>query len=252
MRLVGVRTVKQAGAWLDRAGLGLLFVRADVVLPSLWEAISGDAQSPWAIRDADGAFVRWSESADIAWRLKDELPARGVACVGRHLGGNAVALVAPRTLPLLYALTERDGSEADFRGSLEGLELEIAETVLAQGPLSGPQLRAVTGAPKKDVERVAVRLQRALVLTHAGLVEQDQGWGSVALDLVARRWALPELPPAEEARRALAQLVLDHAGELTAAGLAAALGWRRRLCSEVLDAVAEARAGGGFRIWTRN
>ena len=252
MRLVGVRTVRQAAAWLDRAGLGLLFARADLVLPSLWEAISGDAQAPWALRDADGAFVRWSESAGIAWRLKDELPERGVACVGRHLGGNAVALVAPRTLPLLYALTERDGGETDFRGSLEGLELEIAETVLAEGPLSGPQLRAATGAPKKDVERATVRLQRALVLTHAGLVEQDAGWGSVALDLVARRWELPELPPVEEARHGLARLVLDQAGELTAADLAAALGWRRRLCAEVLDEVAQGRDGGGCRIWRRN
>lgn len=252
MRLVGVRTVTQAAAWLDRVGLGLLFARADVVLPSLWEAIAGDAQAPWAIRDGDGAFVRWSKSAGIAWGLKDELPGSGVACVGRHLGGSAVALVAPRTLPLLYALTERAGDEADFRGSLDGLELEIAETVLAEGRLSGPQLRAATGAPKQDVERATVRLQRALVLTHAGLVEQDRGWGSVALDLVARRWTLPELPPAEEARRALAEVVLDHAVELTAADLSAALGWRRRLCADVLDAVAEGRDGGGFRIWTRN
>jgi hypothetical protein len=246
---MAVRTVRQAGAWLERVGLGLLFARADVVLPSLWEEISGDASAPWAVRDADGAFVRWSESADVAWRLKDELPERRVACVGRHLGGNAVALVAPRTLPLLYALTERDGGETDFRGSFEGLELELAEVVLAEGPLSGPQLRTVTGAAKKDVERATVRLQRALVLTHAGLVEQDAGWGSVALDLVARRWELPGLPAPEGARRALAGLVLDHAGELTAADLAAALGWRRRLCAEVLDEVAEGRDGGGFRIW---
>jgi winged helix DNA-binding protein len=252
VRLVGVRTVRQAGAWLDRVGLALLFARADVVLPSLWEAISGDAQAPWAIRDADGAFVRWSESAGIAWGLKDELPGRRIACVGRHLGGNAVALVAPRTLPLLYALTERDGGAADFRGALEGVELEVAEAVLAAGPLSGPQLRTVTGAAKKDVERAIVRLQRALVLTHAGLVEQDQGWGSVALDLAARRWELPALPAPGEARRALAELVLDRAGELTAADLAAALGWRRRLCAEVLDEVAESRDGDGFRIWTRN
>jgi hypothetical protein len=249
---VTVRTVKQAAAWLDRAGLALLFARADVVLPSLWEAISGDAEAPWAIRDADGAFVRWSEAAGIAWGLKDELPGRGVACVGRHLGGNAVALVAPRVLPLVYALTERAGHEADFRGTLDGLELEVAEAVLAEGPLSGPQLRTVTGAAKKDVERAAVRLQRALVLTSAGLVEQDAGWGSVALDLVARRWELPELPAAEEARRALAGLVLDHAGELSAADLAAALGWRRRLCAQVLDEVAQSRDGDGFRIWTRN
>jgi hypothetical protein len=249
---VAVRTVKQAGAWLDRVGIALLFARPDVVLPSLWEAVSGDASAPWAIRDADGAFVRWSEAAGICWGLKDELPERGVACVGRHAGGNAVALVAPWALPLLYALTGRAGSETDFRGAVHGVELEVAEAVLAEGPLSGPQLRTIVGAAKKDVERATTRLQRALVLTHAGLVEQGQGWGSVALDLVARRWELPGLAAPEEARRRLADLVLDHAGELTAADLAGALGWRRRLCAEVLDEIAESRDADGFRIWSRN
>ena len=145
MRPVAVRTVKQAGAWLDRVGIALLFARPDVVLPSLWEAVSGDASAPWAIRDADGAFVRWSEAAGICWGLKDELPERGVACVGRHAGGNAVALVAPWALPLLYALTGRAGSETDFRGAVHGVELEVAEAVLAEGPLSGPQLRTIVG-----------------------------------------------------------------------------------------------------------
>jgi hypothetical protein len=89
------------------------------------------------------------------------------------------------------------------------------------------------------------------VLTSAGLVEREQGWPAVALDLVARAWELPALPAEDEARRALARLVLDAAGELTAADLAAALGWRRKLAGEVLDEVAEGRDGDGFRIWTR-
>jgi hypothetical protein len=55
----------------------------------------------------------------------------------------------------------------------------------------------------------------------------------------------------DEARRALAGLVPDAAGELTAADPGGALGWRRKLAGEVLDEVAEGRGGGGLRIWAR-
>src|SRR4029079_12053568 len=39
-RLVSViRTVPQAARWVDKVGLALLFPKADVVLPSLWEQV---------------------------------------------------------------------------------------------------------------------------------------------------------------------------------------------------------------------
>lgn len=245
-----VRTARQAAAWLDRVGVALLLAKPDNVLPSLWEAVKGDREQTWAIRDADGAFVAWSAEMGVVWRLKDELPERGLACVGKHLGAG-VACISPAALPLLYALTGRDGTPEDFRAASTGLELELAEAVLAEGPRSGPELRELLGVPKAQVERALARLQRRLVLTSAGLVEREQGWPAVALDLVARAWELPALPTEDEARRALACLVLDAAGELTAADLAAALGWRRKLAAEVLDEVAEGRDGDGFRIWTR-
>jgi hypothetical protein len=186
----------------------------------------------------------------VVWRLKDELPERRLACVGKHLGGS-VGCIAPRVLPLLYALIGRAGTPADFRTELAGLELELAEASLEHGPLSAPQLRAAVGAAKKDVDRIVVRLQRRLVLTNAGLVESDQGWPAVLLDLTARHWPLAELPAPDDARRALAELVLAAAGELTAADLAGALGWRRRTAADALDEIAEGRDEDGFRIWSR-
>jgi hypothetical protein len=246
-----VRTAKQAAAWLDRVGIALLLVKADVVLPSLWEAVKGDREQTWAIRDADGNFVEWSEEMGVVWRLKDELPGRGLACVGKHLGAG-VACISPGALPFLYALTGRAGTPADFRAELDGLELELAETVLAEGARSGPELRELVGAPKPAVERALVRMQRRLVLTNGGLVERGHGWPAIALELVARAWRLPELPSEDGARRALALLVLDTAGELTAADLAGVLGWRRKVAAQVLDEVAEGRDGDGFRIWIRH
>jgi Winged helix DNA-binding domain len=246
-----VRTAVQAAKWIDHTGIALLFPKADVVLPSLWEAVNGDRSTQWAVRDADGAFIGWTEEMGIAWGLKDELPDRRLACVGKHLAGVATC-IAPQTLPALYALTGRSGRPEDFRGAAEGLELEVCEAVLDLGPLTAPALRETLGAAKKDVDRAVLRLQRALVLTNAGVVEQERGWPAIAVDLLARRFELGSLPTEADARRSLARLVLMAAGEVTAADLAGALGWRRKQAEAVLDEVATSRDGGGFRIWTRD
>ncbi len=60
------------------------------------------------------------------------------------------------------------------------------------------------------------------------------------------------LPHRDEARRELAGIVLGLAGELTAADLAGAFGWRRKEAASILDEVAAGRDDeAGFRIWTR-
>ena len=60
------------------------------------------------------------------------------------------------------------------------------------------------------------------------------------------------LPATRRPRRELARLVLASAGELTAADLGGALGWRRNESAAVLDEIAESHDdGGGFRVWTR-
>src|SRR5262249_46650333 len=56
-----VRTLRQAAAWIDEVGLALVFPKADVVLPSLWEQVNGSAADNWAVRDPDGGFVRWTD-----------------------------------------------------------------------------------------------------------------------------------------------------------------------------------------------
>jgi hypothetical protein len=237
-----VRTLEQAAAWIDEVGLALLFPKADVVLPSLWAQINGSDDANWAVREPDGTFVRWSEEMGFMWSAKDELPAAGLACVGKHLARLA-ACVAPRLVPVLVAANEAPP---------EGTEELVADAVRELGPATGPALREATGLPKKDVDKAVVALHRKLVLTNSHLVEGDSSWGALAHDLVARKWPLPEGRPSRDAaRRRLADLVLDRAGELTAADLAGALGWRRKEAAEILDAIAQGRDGDGFRIWTR-
>ena len=56
-----VRTLEAAADWVEEVGLALLFPKADVVLPSLWEQVNGSPLDNWSIREADGTFVRWTD-----------------------------------------------------------------------------------------------------------------------------------------------------------------------------------------------
>ncbi len=238
-----MRTLEEAAAFVDEVGLALLLPKADVVLPSLWEQVNGSPERNWAIREPDGTFVRWSEEMGFLWGAKDELPAAGLVCVGKHLARVATC-VAPRLVPTLVAANGEPP---------EGTELQVAETIRAAGPLTGPQLREATGLVKKEVDKAIASLHHTLVLTNSHLVEQDGPWGALAHELVERKWPLPqERPSREEARRDLARLVLDRTGELTAADLGGALGWRRKEAAAVLEEVGDGRDEEGFRIWTRS
>ena len=225
---------------MDEVGLALVFPKADVVLPSLWEQVNGSPDRDWAMRDPEGGFVRWTEEMGFLWRAKDELPAEGLVCVGRHLA-RAVSCVAPGLLPTLVAASgEPDDGDP------------VADAIRTHGPLTGPQLRQATGLAKKDVDTSLHALHRGLVVTSAQLVEGNAAWGSLAHDLLARKWRLPKrLPDREQARAELAALVLERSGELTAADLSGVFGWRRKDSAALLEQVGDGRDEDCFRIWTR-
>jgi chromosome segregation and condensation protein ScpB len=231
--------------------------KADLVLPSLWQEIAGP-DADWAIRDETGKSVAFTPEFERLWRWKDELPERRLACAGKHFS-DAALLIAPRLLAAAYVLTGRSGEVEDFReDELEGLEREVAEAVLENGPLTGPELRRVLATnDRKAVDRAVRRLQRRLVLTNGGAVEQDQGWRAIKQDLFARRWRkwLRRLPAEGEARRKLALAVLAGTDEVSAADLGAAVGWRRKQAEAVLDELADAgyvteRGENDVRLWS--
>jgi hypothetical protein len=248
-----IESLRGAATWIDHVGIAALLPGSDLVLPSLWEAISGSREVDWATVDDTGRHVFTPEMAKC-WAWKDELPERGLACVGKHLGRWS-ALVAPRILPPLYALTGRSGRAEDFReGQFTPFQLEVAEAALAEGPSTGPELRALVGADKKQVDAAVVVLQRALVLTNAGVVEQKQGWNAIAVDVLARRSDVSKRPQEDEARRVLAAAVLASARDVSAADLGGALGWRLKRSRETLDQLAELgaaerREARGLPLW---
>jgi hypothetical protein len=224
-----IRTVPQAAKWIDKVGLALLFPKADVVLPSLWEQVSGLQHTDWD-----------TEEMNFFWWAKDELPDRGLACVGKHLARH-IACIAPRLLPTLVAANGEPPEDDE----------PVVDAIGGLGPLTGPQLREATGLTKKEVDSRVASLHHRLVLTNSHLVHEGSTWGTLAHDLLARKWKVPKrLPARDDARRELAAIVLGHAGELTAADLGGALGWRRKEAAAVLDEIAEGSDDpGGFRIW---
>jgi len=223
--------VPQAARYVDKVGLALLFPKADVVLPSVWEQVSGLGETDWN-----------AEEINFFWWAKDELPRRGLTCVGKHLA-RVSACVAPRLLPALVAANGDAPDDGD----------PVVEAIRTLGPLTAPQLREATGLEKKVIARSLASLHHSLVLTNAYLVDEGSTWGSLAHDLLARKWTLPKkLPSREDARRELASIVLGLAGDLTAADLGGALGWRRKEAAAVLDEIADGHDDpAGFRIWTR-
>jgi hypothetical protein len=215
------------------------------VLPSLWEAVTG---KPVVDRD-------FAPDVELVWGWKDELPAKKLVCAGKHLGGRA-SFVSLELLPVLYALTGRDGRPDDFRDEeLAPVERDVAEALLASGPVSSAELPSIAGHERKRVSSAAARLQKRLVLTAAGRQEHEQGWPSVVFDIVARRYELARLPDPDEARAALAETILRSAGEVSAADVVAVIGGTRKQAGAALDRlVAEGRArsrdAGEYLLWT--
>lgn len=256
MKSRAVRSLRGAAAFVERAGLALVYPAEDLELPSLWEAVAGEREITWAVRDERGGFVEFTRDFERVWRWKDELPQQRLAVMGKHLRGRA-ALVSLSLIGPLYALTGRPGRDADFReAELSSLEREVAEAVLQCGRCSTADVHTLLGRDRRRTNAAIDSLQRKLVLTGAGAQERPQGWPAVVVDILARRFAsqLRDLPTPDDAHAELATAVLRSAGELSAADLAAIIGGSRRRARATLDrlvdeGVARPHDEDGLALW---
>jgi hypothetical protein len=221
-----VRSLRGAAAFVDRAGIVLVFAKEGVGLASLSEAVAGPGPFQWVEEREDGK-AQFSPEAARVWEWKDRLAADRLACAGKHVRGWP-ALVSLTLLPALYVLTGRAGEPDDFRREdLPPLEREVAEVVLAAAPTDSREIRRLLGGRDTTrVNRAIDSLQRRMVLIRAGTIEREAGWPGTAYDVLAGRYAdcLRVLPGAYEARAEVAAAVLRR-GPLSVGDLRRAVGF---------------------------
>jgi hypothetical protein len=88
-----LRSIDEAGAFVEDVGFALLFPADRPTAPSLWEVVAGPDAMPFA------GGIGTAES--LMWTWKDLLPEAWFAWSGRFLHGR-VSLLSPRLLAALY------------------------------------------------------------------------------------------------------------------------------------------------------
>ena len=194
-RVGGIASIRGAAAWVDRVGLAALFPTDDLVLPSLWEAVTG---KPVVDRD-------FAPDVALVWGWKDELPEPEARLRGEAPRRPRLARLARAAArPLRAHGPERAAGGLPRRGALArraGRRRGVARVRPDQQRGAAEPRRARAEARERGG---ASRLQRRLVLTAAGRQEHERGWPSVVFDILPRRYAdrLDALPDAgRRARR---------------------------------------------------
>ena len=159
-----VGSLERAAAFIDDVGVALLFPKAGIALPSLWEVASD--------RPVYDLGREWGPDAERVWGWKDELPRRGLAWYGRFLRGRQSFL----SQALLADLYPRSGRPEDYDESpLSEDARRIARILLMSGPQSSAALREaldVEGSRGGErFSRALSELGRELVVTNFGVEE---------------------------------------------------------------------------------
>ena len=237
--------IDRAGRFVNDVGFALLFPKASIELPSLWEATTD--------RPIHTAESDWGPDMAKVWTWKDELPRRGLCWYGEFVRGRKSFL----SQSLLNELYPRSGSPDDFgEASFSHDARRIARILLTSGPQPTAALREaldVEGrAGAERFSRAVGELGRALVITNFGTEDEGGGWPSAVLELTTRVFPIPPKRDPEVSRLNVARTFLDtmitaqpnHLGNAFHIGAAAA-----RASFEDLVALGEAeRDGPGYRL----
>jgi hypothetical protein len=203
-----VSTMEQAAEFIDSLGAVLLFPTERVESPSLWEAVAGPDDIPFA--------TGMGPTEQRVWAWKDELPHRGVAWYGKFVHKRA-SLLSPDLLAALYSGAGEPTDHAAL--DLPDDAHRIAEALLT-GPLPTAALRGLVG-DRGRYDRAMSSLQRHLLVTSAGVDTQRPGWPATVIDLTCRLFDVGGGP---DPGYATARLV-DTMIEATPADLARTFGW---------------------------
>jgi hypothetical protein len=237
--------IDRAARFIDDVGFALLFPKAGVELPSLWEATSDRPLKE---------LTDWN-GTDIAhvWRWKDELPRKGLAWYGEFVRGRK-SFLSPELLADLYP---RHGTPEDFAaaGLSDGAH-KIARILLRSGPQSTAALReALDIGGSRGTERfnrAVGELGRALVVTGYGTSDEGSGWPAGVLELTVRVFAIPRRRDHAASRVRAARRFLDTMVFAQPYHLGNAFHWGAGAAREALKelvATGEAeRDGPGYRM----
>ncbi len=216
------KTLRQAAKFVAANGFALLFPAPGIEAPSLYEAVAGPDETPWA--NGMGEFE------SLVWTWKDALPEAGLAWGGKLLYRRA-CVIAPDLLNALYPGPGEPDDHRDFDLSNEAHRLADA---LLPGPLTTSALREVVN-DRSRFERAMAELHRPLLVSSAGVREQRTGWPVTVVDLTCR---LFEVGGGFD-RPFATQVFLRTMVEATAGQLARAFGWPLAQAKAQLAALAK-------------
>jgi hypothetical protein len=241
--------IDRAARFIDDVGFTLLFPKAGVELPSLWEATSDRPLSE---------LTDWN-GTDIAhvWRWKDELPLKGLAWYGEFVRGRK-SFLSPELLADLYPRTGRPEDFAEA-GLSDGAH-KIARILLRSGPQSTAALReALDIGGSRGAERfnrAVGELGRALVVTGYGTSDEGTGWPAGVLELTARAFSIPRRRDPSASRIRVARQFLDTMVSAQPYHLGNAFHWGAKAAREAFEALVAAgdaeRDGPGYRLKDRS
>jgi len=199
-----VTTSAGAAIFIDSVGFCALFPLKDVLLPSLYFAVSGR-------RDA-----RWDNYAQLIWKWKDDLPKKRRAFYAKYFKGRG-SFLSLKFLPHFLAI---DGTAVDpgaaaafyHAGRISHEALELWQALGKLGPLATLELRHAckmeTEAGNKRFKKAMLELQGLLIVTHSGAEQETKAWASSRFALVSQAFAKQVAEAsklsAEEARAAIA------------------------------------------------
>jgi hypothetical protein len=201
-------TVAEAATFIDRVGFAVLFPAERVTVPSLWEAVAGPDETPFA--------VGMGQAEERVWAWKDELPRTGAAWYGKFIHKRA-SLLSPELLSALYPGAGEPTDHAAL--DLPDHAHRIAEALLT-GPLPTAALRDVVG-DRSRYDRAMAALQRHLLVTSAGVQAHRTGWPATVVDLTCRLFDVGGGPNYGYATARFADTMI----ETTPTELARAFGW---------------------------
>ena len=203
-----VTTIDQAGAFVDRVAFAVLFPAERIDAPSLWEAVAGPDETPFA--------SGMGPAEERVWSWKDELPRIGAAWSGRFIHKRA-SLLSPALLNALYVGAGEPSDHAAL--DLPDDAHRICEA-LVTGPLPTVALREIVG-DRGRYDKAMSSLHRHLLVTAAGVDTRGTGWPAMVVDLSCRLFDVGSGPNYGYAAARFAETMIAT----TPGALARAFGW---------------------------